>query len=150
MFKTRCGLTYKKGQCTVAWMQFQACHCPWRFPCASMLFSSSSSGCRTWQVIACGRHLQSQPSVFTMEISSPREIHVEYSTALLIKKQMLCPERVRNSSSLGCSHTDTGLSPCFLCCLGVGQGVFIQSCLLYYIIYTFRLSQGLIVIVAEI
>lgn len=68
--------------------------------------SSSSSGCPSWHIIVHGRHLQSQPSVFTMEISSPREVHVECSTALLIKKQMLCPERVRNSSSLGCWHTD--------------------------------------------
>lgn len=143
VFKTTGSLTYKRRHRTMAWMQFQACHCPWRFPWASMLFSSSSSYWRPWQVIAHGRHLQSQPSVFTMEISSLRDMHVECSTALLIKKQMLFSERVRNNSSVGCLHRDTGPSPCFLCCL-------VQSCLLYYIIYTFSLSQGLIVIVAEI
>lgn len=150
VFKTRGSLTCKRGQYATAWMQFQACHCPWRFPCASMLFSSSSSPCRPWQAIVHGRHLQSQPPVFTMEIYSLRETHVEYSTALLIKKtNALFWEGQKQFLCWLFAHR-LGPFPCFLCCLGGLCGVFIQSCLLYYIIYTCRLFQALVVIMAEI
>lgn len=61
---------------------------------------------------------------------------------ILIKKQMLCSERARNSFSLpllACTQTQ-GLEAC---CLGAGG---VCSYLLYYIIYIFRLFLGLIAV----
>lgn len=72
--------------------------------------------------------------------------------AMLIKEQMFCSERAGNSFPLlsrSLAHTHSGAPRFMLPVASAGLGGM-QSYLLYYIIYIFRLFLGLIAVEAHI